>query len=103
MSVHNFSVTRTPDSFTRTALPGEMTSFSASRSFRPPRTVAASFVPGHISRRICSGMATFTTPSTSRHIVRARPVDPYRRTLEPPTPIASPFPPPASLRAAPLS
>lgn len=85
VSVHSFSVTRTPSSLTRTALPGESTRCSASRSFSPPRTVAASFVPGHISLRIWSGVATLTTPSAARNIVRVRPVDPYRRSFEPPT------------------
>ncbi|MGW3985286.1 hypothetical protein [Streptomyces mirabilis] len=102
VSVHSFSVTRTAASFTRTALPGEMTSFSASRSFSPPCTVAGSFVPGHINLRIWSGVATLTTPSAARHIVRVRPVDPYRRSFEPP--IRLPSPPGApSHRDTPLS
>ncbi|MER6522096.1 hypothetical protein ABT246_35270 [Streptomyces sp. NPDC001553] len=48
----SFSVIRRPSGSTRVARPAETTRPPASKSLQPPRTVAASAVPGHTNNRI---------------------------------------------------
>ncbi len=89
---HSFSVTRLPFALTLFADPRETTRPWAARSFAPFRIVWLVAWPGAISRRSCAAVATFTTPSAVRIIVRVFSVDPNGHTFVPPT--VTPYPSP---------